>query len=155
MFSRMSGQRLEVQSDGEVPLDEILRAGVRKQPDVSALACQDGNQVSVMVWHYHDDDVAGSDANVTMQLRGLPARTNKARLTHYRIDEEHSNAFSLWKRMGSPQEPSEQQYTQLERKGMLEVFQQPTDVEVSDGVAICKFRLPRAAVSLVVLELAP
>src|SRR5262249_14239103 len=62
MFSKMSGQRLAVESDGEVSLDTILRQGVREKPDVSALASLDQNKLCVLVWHYHDDDVAGPDA---------------------------------------------------------------------------------------------
>jgi beta-xylosidase len=27
-------------------------------------------------------------------------------LRHYRIDETHSNAWTAWKKMGSPQQPS-------------------------------------------------
>jgi hypothetical protein len=37
MFSRMDGQRLRVQSDGAVMLDELLKTGVREKPDVSLL----------------------------------------------------------------------------------------------------------------------
>jgi len=57
MFGKMSGRRVMVQSSGEIPLDVILRDGVRGAPDVSALASFDRNKLCVLVWHYHDDDV--------------------------------------------------------------------------------------------------
>ncbi|MCB1125913.1 MAG: beta-xylosidase, partial [Verrucomicrobiae bacterium] len=48
MMSRMKGEQLAVDSDGEVPLDEILRNGVRGRPDVSALASRDGNRLWIL-----------------------------------------------------------------------------------------------------------
>src|SRR5258705_12527652 len=38
MFSKMSGARLDVQSDHGVSLEEIVKGGVRGQSDVMALA---------------------------------------------------------------------------------------------------------------------
>ena len=67
-----------------------------------------------MVWHYHDDDVAGSDAAVSLSVGGLPVSIANAKLTHHRIDQHHSNAYAEWLRMGSPVAPNEQQYAALE-----------------------------------------
>ena len=76
MFSKMSGQRLAAESSGAVSLDAILKDGVRAKPDVSALASLDGKKLSVLVWHYHDDDVPGPDAAVELQFRrpSIPER---------------------------------------------------------------------------------
>ena len=72
MFSKMGGQRLAAESDGAVPLDDMLKDGVRAKPDVAALASLDGKKLCVLVWHYHDDDVPGPDAAVELSLTGLP-----------------------------------------------------------------------------------
>ena len=153
MYSQMSGQRLVVESDGAVPLDQMLRSGVRGKPDVSALASQDGNRICVMVWHYHDDDVEGSDAAVTIHLDGLNSDASAAKLTHYRIDEQHSNAFTVWKQMGSPQSPTDQQYAELERKGKLAMLSEPEELVIDGAQATIQLELPRAAVSLLVIQL--
>jgi xylan 1,4-beta-xylosidase len=152
MFSRMGRQRLNVVSDAAVPLDVMTRRGVREKPDVSALASRDNNTLSMLVWHYHDDDLPGPDAAVGLALEGLPLATGEARLQHFRIDEEHSNAFSAWKRMGSPQNPTAEQYSQLERAGQLAALGAPETVRVENGQARLKFTLPRQAVSLLVLD---
>ncbi len=152
MYSRMGGQRIAAQSDGAVSLDEILRSGVREKADVSALASHDGQTLCVMAWHYHDDELPGPDANITLQLTGLPQSSSNARLTHFRIDENHSNAFSLWKKMGSPQAPSSEQYAELERRGMLEMIAEPQEFTIDRGQATVNFDLPRAAVSLLVVD---
>lgn len=151
MFAKMSGQRLAVDSDAAVPLDEILRRGVRARPDVSALASLDKNQLCVLLWHYHDDDVPGPEAEVELALNALPLASGETKLQHFRIDEDHSNAFAAWKRLGSPQQPTPEQYTQLEQAGILATLAGPETLRVEKGAAVVRFKLPRQAVSLLIL----
>ena len=54
-----------------------------------------------------------------LALDRLPAGVTGARLTHYRIDETHSNSFTVWKKLGSPVAPDEAQDAQLARAGRL------------------------------------
>ncbi|MGC4015130.1 MAG: hypothetical protein QM755_11535, partial [Luteolibacter sp.] len=152
MLSKMSGERLTVQSDAAIPLDDMLKNGVRAKPDVSALASLGRQQVAVMVWHYHDDDVSGPEAAVKLSVPGLPAGVSEAKLSHYRIDETHSNAYTLWKALGSPQKPTKDQYVSLEEAGKLAKLEGPASVKVKNGEAELDFPLPRQAVSLLVLE---
>ena len=72
MFGKMGGQRVAVKSTGDAGLEAILKDGVRGAPDVSALASLEGKRLSVMAWHYHDDDVPGPDAAVALAVGGLP-----------------------------------------------------------------------------------
>jgi len=152
MFGKMSGQRLRVESDGAVSLDELLKGGVRSRPDVSALASLDANQLFVFVWHYHDDDLPGPDAEVELALNGLPWPDGEARLQHFRIDAGHSNAFAEWQRIGSPPQPSPEQYAQLEKAGQLTSLGAPQTVRFESGGTTVRFKLPRQAVSLLVFE---
>src|SRR5262249_2220662 len=128
MFSRMHGQRLPVESDHTVPLQEILAAGVRAAPDVGGLASGEGHKLWVLLWPYHGDDVPGPDAAVDLTIEGLPIFHGQAALSHYRIDENHSNAFAAWKRFGSPQVPSPAQYAELEKAGQLVAIDAPKAV---------------------------
>jgi xylan 1,4-beta-xylosidase len=152
MFSRMSGRRLRVESDASRSLDDILRRGVREKPDVSALASGNQRCLCVLVWHYHDDDVPGPQAAVELSVNGLPFARGEAKLEHFRIDEEHSNGFSAWKRMGAPQDPTPDQYATLQNAGQLAALGPVETVKVENGSLRLRFRLPRQAVSLVVLE---
>ena len=151
MFSQMHGQRVSVTSDAAIPLDAIMKNGVRQSPDVSALAASDTNQLALLVWHYHDDDVPGATADVSLALAGLPAGVKSAKLTHHRIDAEHSNAFEVWKKIGSPQQPTAKQFAQLEKASQLAPLHAPKKIKVKDGNATLKLALPRQAVSLVVV----
>ena len=155
MFSKMSGRPLPVVSDASILLDQITRCGVREKPDVSALASRDQNKITVLVWHYHDDDLPGPDAQVELALKGLSFAAGSAKLEHFRIDEERSNAFTVWKRIGSPQQPTPEQYAQLEKAGQLAALGPSEALRVENGSVLLKFSLPRQAVSLLVLELGP
>ena len=152
MFGKMSGDRLSTQSDGAVDIETMLSTGVRQEPDVAALASLDSNKLCVMVWHYHDDDIAGPAADVELKITGLPEKFSKANLLHYRIDDKHSNAYSLWKRMGRPEDPSPGQYVKLEAAGQLTMLTSPKKIRSENGSAIIKFKLPRQGVSLLVMD---
>ncbi|MFD0892523.1 hypothetical protein KBB96_13945 [Luteolibacter ambystomatis] len=152
MFSKMSGQRLTVESDAAIALEDMMKSGVRAKPDVSALASLDQHKLAVLVWHYHDDDVSGPDAAVDLAIPGLPSGIARVQVSHYRIDETHSNAYTLWKALGSPQQPTKDQYASLEQAGKLAKLDTPATVAVKNGQAELHFALPRQAVSLLVLE---
>lgn len=152
MFSQMKGRRLIVQSDAAVPLDDIIRRGVREKPDVSALASLDADQLAILVWHYHDDDVPGPAAAVGLAIEGLPLARGTTQVRHFRIDEHHSNAFSAWQRLGSPPAPTPEQYAALEQAARLAALDSPAMARIEDGCVRLEFTLPRQAVSLLVLE---
>jgi xylan 1,4-beta-xylosidase len=133
MFSRMGAQRVPIVSEGAVPLDTLIKAGVHgPQADVAALASRDARRLTIMAWHYHDDDVAGPSADVTLALDGLPAALGKTkpRVQQFRIDADHSNAYTVWQKMGSPPQPTTAQYAQLERAGQLTAVAEPVALSI-------------------------
>jgi xylan 1,4-beta-xylosidase len=147
MFGMMGGDRVAV-SGNRLDASEIIAHAVRgDSADVGALASRDGDAAAVMVWNYHDDDVAAPDARVNLSIRDLPAR--RVLVHHYRIDESHSNAYAAWLEMGAPQQVSKGQYLELERAGKLELLDAPFWVDVKDGALTLPFDLPRQGVSLV------
>jgi xylan 1,4-beta-xylosidase len=152
MFSRMGTTRIVAETDHAVPLATMLSEGVRGEPDVSALATLELNKLCVLVWHYHDDDLPGPAAALEMSLRGLPAKSNAAKLRHFRVDKEHSNAFAAWERLGSPQNPTQEQYASLEKAGQLAECSEPASLPIKDQQAVVRFELPRQAVSLLELS---
>ena len=156
LLGKMSGQRVAATSTGEIPLATIMRDGVRgPAADVGVFSSLAANRLCVLVWHYHDDDVPGPAAAVNLALAGLPAAAAGARVTHYRIDETHSNAYTVWKAMGSPTGPNANQYRQLVAAGQLAQLEAPAPLAVANGAATLSFTLPRQAVSLLVIEWGP
>jgi xylan 1,4-beta-xylosidase len=155
MFARMSGERLAVESDGAIPLDEVLAHGVRGKPDVAALASRDDGKLSVLLWHYHDDDLPGPVADVSLKLAPLPARPRAISVKQFRIDATHSNAYTTWQRMGSPQQPTDAQYAELEQQGQLPEVD-PPPLTASDDLSLeLTVPLPRQAVILLEFTWAP
>jgi len=148
MAGMMAGERVATTSSGRVSLDQLVSAGARGAPDADALATRADHQAAVMLWNYHDDDVAAPATEVDVNVTGIPPGVKRVLLEHYRIDETHSNAYSVWKSMGSPQSPTPEQYAQLKAAGQLELLNSPAWVDVQDGKVTIETALPRQAVSL-------
>lgn len=150
MFSKMDGLRLPVASDSAVPLPDMLRSGVRGKADVSALAAMKGKKMTVLVWHYHDDDLRGPDAEVRVDLIGAPKGLPKVK--RYLVDETHSNSFTAWQAMGSPQDPTAQQIAELEEACKLaELKEEPRFIE-EENLSAVMVTLPRQGVTLLEME---
>ncbi len=85
------------------------------------IATRKDHEVEVLIWNYHDDDLPAAATPIDLVISGLPAKTSHGLLEHFRIDSSHSNAFTAWKEMGSPQSPTAEQYEQLQRAGQLQL----------------------------------
>jgi xylan 1,4-beta-xylosidase len=147
MLGKMRGDRVRAESSAGLPLAAVRDAGVREAADVSALASRDDRSIAVLVWNYHDDDLPAEASEIELTIRGVPGRT--VRVTHDRVDPDHSNAYDAWKRLGSPQPPSADQYRALERDGRLQPLEREGRLDVSAGEARIAFALPRQGVSLI------
>jgi xylan 1,4-beta-xylosidase len=148
MFGQLGRERLKSESSAALPVDEVLRAGVRGQPDINAIATRKGHEIEILVWNYHDVDLPVDPAKIDFSVSGLPASAGQALLEHFRIDSNHSNAFTAWKEMGAPQSPSAHQYEQIEAAGQLQLQESPSFIRIEQGAAHFQFALPRQGLSL-------
>jgi xylan 1,4-beta-xylosidase len=153
MFARMPGDYVSATSDHQRPLDDVMQSGVRGGADVGSVATLSGKTLAVMVWHYHDDDVQGADAAIHLDLKKLPAAFSKsAVVTHYRVDQQHSNSYAAWLAMGSPIAPTDAQRASLLQAAVLSTIgTEGQALKVVRATAGFDFTLPRQGVSLVVL----
>lgn len=152
MFGLLRGQRLKVDSDGAVATSAVLGAGVRERPDVNAIATRAGREASVLVWNYHDDEAAAPDAEVRVVIANLPRDAARVLLRQFRIDQEHSNAYTAWKQMGSPREVSAEQYARLEAASDLQTLGSPEWLPSDGGAVTLSLKLPRHALALLQLS---
>lgn len=152
MAALMKGDRVSTTSSGQVPLDSILVEGVRSSADVDAMATEADRQAAVLIWNYHDDYQPAASSPTTITVSGIPSGVNRVLATHYRIDETHSNAYTVWKAMGSPQHPTTEQYQQLKSRAGLEVLNSPEWLDVKDGRLNLVTEMPRESVSLITLN---
>ncbi|KAK4897951.1 hypothetical protein LTR27_004335 [Elasticomyces elasticus] len=157
MFGKLTGDRIEANSSAQLSLDAILADSVRSEPDVGVLAAfnQTESKLAVMIWNYHDDALPKPDAHITLDVSGLDDRwqgCQLANLTHYRIGPTHSNSYTRWQAIGSPQDPSAAQIAELKAAGMLQTLDHPRQVRVEHGRVGLEFALPIHAISLLILQ---
>jgi len=121
MFGLLGPERINVTSSGALQTAEIVQSGVRGPADIDAIATRNKQQVAVLIWNYHDGDIPVPSALVDLVVRGLPENAPRASVQHFRVDADHSDSYTEWKRMGSPQSLSSTEYQRLEHAGQLQL----------------------------------
>lgn len=151
MFGMMKGKRAEVKGNQMYDLKTMVDSSVRRSyNDVGGLAAKDKKSATVMIWNYHDDDVMKAALPVAVSIDGLPSTL--VILTQYRIDDEHSNSYEVWKKMGSPQSPTAEQISTLEKAGQLQTIGKSEKLKVISGKLSLSISLPQQGVSLLKLD---
>ena len=148
MAGLMSGQRVETTSSAAAPLESVLAAGVPPSAGLDALATRNGSSAAVLLWNYQDDDLPAAPAAVQLTIAGLPATVHRVLVQHDRIDRDHSNAYTAWLTMGSPQQPTTAQLDQLHSAGQLQSLTSPAWLPVENGRITLPVSLPSQATSL-------
>jgi xylan 1,4-beta-xylosidase len=149
MLGLLSHDQIEVSDPAALNTEQVVRDGVRANPDIRVIATRSDHGVQILVWNYHDDDVIVAPASIELTVDGLPKDAPRALLQHFRIDSDHSNPFAIWKAMGSPQPPTADQHKELESAGQLQLLTSPLWVAVVQGRAHLVFELPRQGLSLI------
>ena len=152
MAALMDGTRVSTSSTGEVGLDNILANGVREGADVDAMATKDDRGAAVLLWNYHDVDEPAPGTPTSIAIHGIPATARRVLVTHYRIDDAHSNAYTVWKAMGSPQQPTSEQYAELKGRDGLQLLASPEWMDVVKGAVTISTSMPRQSVSLLTVK---
>jgi xylan 1,4-beta-xylosidase len=151
MFGKMKGKRVQVTGDKMYPLAVVVDSSVRRNhTDIGALAAKDVKGATVMIWNYHDDDRIGDAAAIDVTITGVPAK--QVSITEYRIDADHSNSYEVWKKMGSPQQPTAAQIKELENAGQLKTLGKAKKMNVSSGDIRLTISLARQGISLLSVD---
>jgi xylan 1,4-beta-xylosidase len=149
MFGMMNGNRVEAKSTQMYGLKMVLDSSIRKpSTDVGVLASKGEKSAAVLIWNYHDEDKVGTSDSISVSLNGLTK--NMVTITHYRIDAINSNSYETWKKMGSPQNPTNSQITILEKSGQLQTIGKPVKFDTKSGPY--QFKLGRQGVSMLKIE---
>ncbi len=119
MFGMMKGDLLVVNNSDSDLIHKIIDSSVRHKPYVDALATTDDSFIYVMLWNYHDDENNNTNAFIKLLLKNIKGR--RTTFSQYTIDGKTSNAYSLWKKMGLPQNISASQFSELEKDGHLKM----------------------------------
>jgi xylan 1,4-beta-xylosidase len=153
MLGQLKGNQLPL-GRGATALDRILRSSVRgRWPDINGMAVADGQVIKILLWNYHDILIPVEPSIIQLDVQLPVDFGNKARLTHYRIDDTHSNAYTKWLELGSPKNPTAEMIAQLKEAMQLQLLEPVRILEVNDNeVGPRRFELPRSALSLIIIE---
>lgn len=133
----------------------LMRGDVVKtesEHDIYALAVRSQNTIASMIWNYNGDSALSQPAEVDTIISGIPSTATRVLVEHYRIDRNHSNSYTAWQEMGSPQHPSTEQYAKLEVAGQLQMLESPRWTTIRGGSVTLHFSIPGNAVSLLRLS---
>jgi xylan 1,4-beta-xylosidase len=133
----------------EGQMGDHFLASKSDSPQTDAIATRSDHDVSVMAWNYEDLDRTDQTSAVDLMISGLPQTATRLLLRHYRIDQTHSNSYTVWKAMGAPQQPTPEQFAELERSGQLQLLESPRYIANQAGSARLTFELPLQGISLV------
>jgi xylan 1,4-beta-xylosidase len=150
LMGKLGGQWVRTESDGGLPLEQVVAQSVTTASDVNAVATRNGREVDVLLWNYHDADVAVPDAQVEVAIDGL--RGVLVSESEFRMDAIHSNAYRVWQQMGSPAQPNTEQLNVLEHAGKLEQTRANRSIAATKGTATIALSVPRQGVVLVQLR---
>ena len=151
MFGKMTGNRVQASSNRMYPLKLMIDSSVRgKDTDIGVLATKDKRSAAVMIWNYHDLDIKGKSEQVSVAVNNIPSK--KITMTHYRIDDEYSNSYEVWKKMGSPQNPTAAQIATLEKAGQLKTIGDPKVLTLTASTLTMDINIPRQGVSLIKID---
>ena len=146
MFARLGTQRVKLSVSRD--RDSLGSGTSDGEPEISGWAfCDRPDLLQVLVYCHHDDWDRKEIFDVSLTLENLPME-GPVRISHDRIDREHSNACTEWERQGRPDWPDKNQRAAIAARSGLERFREPEQAEVSDGrLEIC-FPLPVHSISL-------
>jgi xylan 1,4-beta-xylosidase len=151
LLSRLQAEQVNATSSAQRPLLEIISTGVRRAPDVGVLAARAPNgTLSILLWHYQDDDVPGPAADVQVAITGLPGKLAPHALA-WRIDANHGNAFAAWQSMKSPPHPTPRQIAELKRAARMKPESVAVTTRNPGAEWVISRRLPLQAVELIEL----
>jgi xylan 1,4-beta-xylosidase len=148
LFSRLGSEQVSAHSSAQLDLATITHEGVRNAPDVGVLATRSRRGVTILLWHYHDDDVPGPEADVELSVRGAKFPGTSA--TVWVVDRDHGDAFTEWQAMGSPASPTPAQVERLRRASLMKEHPVPV-TQAGNDQAVLHLSLPRQAVELIEL----
>ncbi|MBI1276559.1 MAG: beta-xylosidase, partial [Anaerolineaceae bacterium] len=150
MYARMGSRQISFESSAaKDPLSYADICGRDEPADISGFATLSENNLSILIYHQHDDWDATGEVEINLEVDNLPFQN--ALLTHYRIDSDHSNAYAEWLHQGQPMYPTPEQYAAIKSRDELETVEPPQKLGSNGGSIRLTIQLPVHGVSLLTL----
>jgi xylan 1,4-beta-xylosidase len=155
MFALTGNQSVYFESIGtKDPLNYEDDNGLGEESDVSGFATlSDKQSLSVLIYNHHDDWDRTESCDVHVEINNLPVERD-IYLSHYRIDQAHSNAYPEWVRQGRPMYPTPEQRAAIQAHQGLELIEPAQKLALDDQTQTFRlhFDLPVHGISLLVFS---
>jgi len=136
LMGKLGTERIKLESIGDSNID--------------GLATRSGKSIQVMVYNFNQDvndrELKKAELVVTLPSSGT------YKLTYYRIDENHSNAYTVWKSMGKPYNATEAQLNRIKSRQGLEMYEPEKVIKAKENKITVLLQLPHHSVSLLVFK---
>ncbi|MFC1557927.1 hypothetical protein ACFL40_01090 [candidate division KSB1 bacterium] len=137
VLGKLGTERLEFKRSSDENIDGIA-------------ARSKDNSVQIMVYNYQEDVEYKDEKEIELSVNLPDSKYYK--LKHYRIDQEHSNAYTVWSSMGKPVTPDDNQMKIIKARMGLELYEPERKISPENGKYTTSFNLPHHSVSLLVFE---
>ena len=117
---------------------------------INGLASRKGDKIQVLVYNFSENVDNRESINTEISVT-LPD-SRPYRLTHFRIDENHSNAYTIWKSLGRPLTPDQDQMDQIKSRQGLELYEPARILTPANNKIQIPLTLPHHSVSLLLFE---
>ena len=117
---------------------------------ISAFATRDADRITIVVTNYQYDQIINNGISYPLNLSTQSQWKPETKITvkHWRIDNTHSNSYSAFKEIGSPELPNQLEIDSVKKRMNLELMEPPKHM-MSRDLDKMKFELPCNAVSLI------
>lgn len=159
IYGQLGDEKLAFHSDGAEGLGflkdfkrpAMSYTGEGEDTDVSGFAVHGKHgETQIIVYSHCNDRDQQADQVVHLTVEGLTA--SQVTVSHYRIDDQHSNAYAEWVRQGSPLYPKGEQYDAIKARDGLEKFCDDQTVTPRDGKLELSFPMPSHGVSFLTIQ---
>jgi len=150
-YAKLGIERLPLESSRNLnPMEFADDYGTKEGPEIDGWATKkDDGSIQLLVYCHHDDWDVKQDFQVSLNVAGI---NGEYKVSHFRIDSDHSNAYSEWVRQGEPDYPEGAQYDAIKARDGLELLEAPYTINATGTVKLC-FTLPVHGISFI--ELVP
>jgi len=153
VFAKLGGQLIELSSDRDAdPLTYPDPHGEGLGAEIDGWATITGTKsVEAMIYCHEDSWDCPDVYKIHFTALNLPF-DGPCRITHYRVDGTHSNAYAEWRRQGMPDYPAGGQYDAIKARDGLELYGPAVTSTPRDGRIDMEFDMPVNGVSLIKIE---
>ena len=153
MYAKLGNRRVELSSTRSLSPEKYDDyQGKGQGAEINGWATLTGMKSVEALLYCHEDTWNSEDVyKIGFEAANIPFE-GPYTLTHYRIDNNHSNAYSEWVRQGRPDYPAGCRYDAIKARDGLELYCPPRSVIAIEGIVRLEFDMPVKSVSLIVIE---